>query len=66
MKWTDAEFEVVKPRTRKELPGWFKLLLFGLVALMLLARPIWRFNEDHSGSPAEASSKAAQPAPPAQ
>jgi hypothetical protein len=65
--WTDAEYEVVQgPEPRVELPAWFKVLMLGLVALMFLALPIWRWHEAHpTEPPAGAAPPPAAPQSPA-
>lgn len=62
--WTDAKFEVVKgsPEPR-DLPRWFKTLVFALATLFLLALPIWKFNEAHRPPP-EVGATAGPPSPP--
>lgn len=69
-RYTDVPFEVVSgPRRRKELPGWFKAGLFGLVTVWLLATLLWRAGAfgDYPSTDlrAPADARAAPQAPPA-
>lgn len=69
-KITDAEFEVVAGRDgrrpdaqvyiRKELPGWFKPMMLGLAALVLLLFALDKAFEK-SGQPSPFDPATAQP-----
>lgn len=67
-RWTDAKFEVIDgpdPRlVRRDLPAWFKGLMFTGAAIFLLAYAVLKAGGyDFTDSQAAASAKAAPTAP---